>query len=918
MEKAKNNIIKIIFLLSVGVIFLACSTLSYAAYEDSLEGYWKFDGLSMDDTFDGSSINTSRWTVGYSSGGSAGITNNQLRLVKPGTASSNSAVTSKATLAGDFDVYVSYTLVNFPHLSGGAAADYISANLDLGNINGSTAAADWTYFGRQNQQDGSDRMFLRQYYPGPINSNTTGDIRLVRTGTDLSAYTRPTGTETWTQVSSTYPGFTTADVALKLLTFNTANNTTGTTVDYNNLVVASGEQASDSTSSGNRGVIYGATQVAGQHGNALSFDGVSDYVEVADSASSDFGTGDFTLEAWVKTNGSSDRQGIINKRGGGQDYIFWIAENDQLYAYIKDSNGNSTNLNSTATVSADGNWHHVAAVFDRDADCSFYVDGNLTTGIDISTYSGNISPDAPLYIGSEGIQRYFNGSIDDVGIWNRTLDAYEIAAIYGLGTEKFEAVSMALNNSWDLDFTTEEISQLATLYVAEESGVIGGMNFTYYSGNLPGDTDGEVYAIGDSWVDGGKYYIKLGSGFEFEPVPLGGVPELPPFAMQLIVLLFGGIIASCRKLSKALKKLNAYRLTLIAVIFFLVISTMCFAPVVFGATYLGYEEWGGTYRDAEKSPSNTEDDELCWAAASSNLLDWTSWGYAPGESFTGTDDMFGYYQDHWTDVPGHQLYGMGWWFDGINPAQGQSGWAQVDVTGGNFWEPEYEFDNYVHYEGDSSLAMETIDSYLNSGYGVALGVRGPGGHAITVWGFDYDELTGDYLGVHVTDSDDDKGDPTPEDELRYYNVLESGGNWYLQNFYGSNSWYIDDVTALEAMFNDLILNGIDFFEWTYTSEQQMDLIKLYADGKAGLSPDSITIDGLDWTYLSGDLPGDFGGTTYNIGDSWEYGGSYYIKLGSGLWGAPLGGVPELPPFAMQLIVVLFGGSFCLIKRRCRS
>jgi hypothetical protein len=61
---------------------------------------------------------------------------------------------------------------------------------------------------------------------------------------------------------------------------------------------------------------------------------------------------------------------------------------------------------------------------------------------------------------------------------------------------------------------------------------------------------------------------------------------------------------------------------------------------------------GGTWHDAEKSPTNEEDDLMCWAAAASNILAWTGWGYPSGTSFANEDDMFGYYQDHWTDQGG--------------------------------------------------------------------------------------------------------------------------------------------------------------------------------------------------------------------------------------------------------------------------
>ena len=92
--------------------------------------------------------------------------------------------------------------------------------------------------------------------------------------------------------------------------------------------------------------------------------------------------------------------------------------------------------------------------------------------------------------------------------------------------------------------------------------------------------------------------------------------------------------------------------------------------------------------------------------------------------------------------------------------------------------------------------MSTIYTDLCDGYGVTLDAYGPGVHDITCWGIRYDDVSGDYLGVWVTDSDDNKYSQNPPDSLRYYDAVENNGQWYLQNFYGSNAWYIGQVVSL--------------------------------------------------------------------------------------------------------------------------
>jgi len=215
-----------------------------------------------------------------------------------------------------------------------------------------------------------------------------------------------------------------------------------------------------------------------------------------------------------------------------------------------------------------------------------------------------------------------------------------------------------------------------------------------------------------------------------------------------------------------------------------------------GATFKNFDYWGGTWSDAEKSPLTGEDDLMCWAAVASNILEWTGWGGHVG-GMTNTDQMFQYFQDHWTNQGGHMEYAWDWWFEGTDGTEFWSNW--VDVPGGGFYPAENFYD---YYESDpySWGAMSAIDQYLRAGYGVGLLLFGPGGHAISCWGFDYNpEDPTDYTGIWVTDSDDDKSSTTAPDQLRYYLVRYDVGRWYLQDFYGSNEWYIQEVQALHRI-----------------------------------------------------------------------------------------------------------------------
>jgi hypothetical protein len=211
--------------------------------------------------------------------------------------------------------------------------------------------------------------------------------------------------------------------------------------------------------------------------------------------------------------------------------------------------------------------------------------------------------------------------------------------------------------------------------------------------------------------------------------------------------------------------------------------------------YYNYQQFGGAWVDAEKMPKNSSQDSLmCWAAAGSNVLAWTGWTTT---GLTQTDDIFKYYQDHWTNEGGLMEYGWNWWFDGVNPSQGWSDWSQVDVPGGNFF-PTKNIDNFLHTEYNTTTALSTIAEYLREGYGTALGIYtdSGGGHAITAWGYKYDNVTGQISGIWISDSDDDKYSNTPPDTLDYYGVTynSSKSRWELTG--GYTNWYIGTVQGL--------------------------------------------------------------------------------------------------------------------------
>ncbi|MEO9482732.1 MAG: LamG-like jellyroll fold domain-containing protein [Ekhidna sp.] len=157
-------------------------------------------------------------------------------------------------------------------------------------------------------------------------------------------------------------------------------------------------------------------------GNALDFDGVDDHVNVGDVH--DFSS-PFTLEAWVSraTTGSSDW--IISNGTtptNTNEYLhFGFRAGDQLSL---DFFGDGVSSVETIT---DADWHHVAAVYDPTNvgnEVALYLDGEALTISDasISPFTGV----GDLRIGQAFDTEFFQGQLDEVRVWSRSLSQGEI------------------------------------------------------------------------------------------------------------------------------------------------------------------------------------------------------------------------------------------------------------------------------------------------------------------------------------------------------------------------------------------------------------------------------------------------------------------------------------------------------------
>ena len=180
----------------------------------------------------------------------------------------------------------------------------------------------------------------------------------------------------------------------------------------------------DASGNGHVGAIAGATwTAAGRFGGALAFDGVNDWVTIADAAALDLTTG-MTLEAWVYPTALSGwRTAVLKESADGLAYALYAHNDAPRPATTINTGGPDLEALGTSALPLNA-WTHLASTYDG-ATLRMYVDGclvgSLATGGSIVT-----TADALRIGGNEVWGEFFQGRIDEIRVYDRALSQTEI------------------------------------------------------------------------------------------------------------------------------------------------------------------------------------------------------------------------------------------------------------------------------------------------------------------------------------------------------------------------------------------------------------------------------------------------------------------------------------------------------------
>jgi len=193
--------------------------------------------------------------------------------------------------------------------------------------------------------------------------------------------------------------------------------------------------AIDESGNGNNGAVYGAMLVEDRFGNENSaywFNGISDYIEIADNFQLDI-VSEISITGWIKKDSNVPWASMLTKGGETVD------ENNYTIHNSVDNGIIFTGMSDTSCISSfDINideWHFVSFTWDGNV-AKIYIDGEADE-LSFLNYTSLLTPNNySLFIGVDppGAIEYFHGYLDDIRLYRRGLNEEEIMLLFEEGT----------------------------------------------------------------------------------------------------------------------------------------------------------------------------------------------------------------------------------------------------------------------------------------------------------------------------------------------------------------------------------------------------------------------------------------------------------------------------------------------------
>jgi len=274
--------------------------------------------------------------------------------------------------------------------------------------------------------------------------------------------------------------------------------------------------SNDGTASTNTNNLYDAS---GKINSAFDFNGTDDYVDIDDAG----GVG--TIESyglWFKTS-STENYKILLSRGNNAEAYTFLSLGINLGKLMIQTRGSTDGVISDTSTNSynDGNWHFIVLKYNN-RDVSAIIDNSETVSV-VAPVNFDVTSFDYLTIGclrkdtTAITSQFFDGLIDEVGIWSRALNSTEVSKLYNSTKAQFRVNNLG-EDSIDMYYGNDAVSTTSSAsdtyfepvsmyYLDDNANDFVGSN----DGTVNGATLSSGYINGSYDFDGSDDYIDLNS-----------------------------------------------------------------------------------------------------------------------------------------------------------------------------------------------------------------------------------------------------------------------------------------------------------------------------------------------------------------------------------------------------------------------
>jgi len=259
--------------------------------------------------------------------------------------------------------------------------------------------------------------------------STCSNNQQTRTCTDSNNCNPPTNLQSLTQSCTSQINYIPTNGLVGYWKFD---ETSGTTFADSSGNTVAGTGSSGTISNGAGKILRGG-----------NFNGLGDYVNVPDNNNLDNFSA-FSISAWIYKK-DARLSVFLSKRdtdtSAALPYLLYVLADGSLLFYTTGSSATASYLTAGAGTINQNAWYHIVATFSNSTNTTLYVNGaqkSATFSNSGGTFNRTVHIPAGLKIGTYGLftgtppdsSYAWNGTIDEVAIWNRALSSTEVSTMY--------------------------------------------------------------------------------------------------------------------------------------------------------------------------------------------------------------------------------------------------------------------------------------------------------------------------------------------------------------------------------------------------------------------------------------------------------------------------------------------------------